>query len=197
MVVAQPTSSKGQPVTQYTNERGKTTKEHVAELNVRVISLFDSKCLDLGLELSSISKATNKFRSFFLHYSPFLNVEVIVYLCDSSANNPGEEQTSIEWHSREIISSNGHLSSFLYFELNFITLKQIDLTRKYPLYNSQLCRCRFNFTWAVRREPWKKRQFDVFALNVGSSSKSIIESDYCIRAIRHCFTSFSFSKLDI
>ncbi|CAF1212523.1 unnamed protein product [Rotaria sordida] len=126
IIVAQPTGSDGLAVIQYM----KNGFSHTAKLHSRIICLLDPDILTNYIELSKI--------------------DVILYPLYREANNKKEEQPSIKWEIRQVMSTEGVPVSINYAEINTLELGNFDSVYKRLSFNSTLCQLEFRIKIKIK-----------------------------------------------
>ncbi|CAF1455081.1 unnamed protein product [Rotaria sp. Silwood1] len=126
VIVAQPTGSDGTAVTQYI----KNGFSHTAKLHSRIICLLDPDILGDSIELS--------------------NIDVTLYPLNREINNKLEQQPSIEWETRDVMSAEGVPASIYYAETNTLELGNFDSVYKRLSFNSTLCQLEYRIKIKVK-----------------------------------------------
>ncbi|CAF4631911.1 unnamed protein product, partial [Rotaria sp. Silwood2] len=126
IIVAQPTGSEGAAVTQYI----KNGFSHTAKLHSRIICLLDPDILADYIELS--------------------HIDVMLYPLNREANNKQEQQPSIEWEKKDVMSAEGVPVSIYFAETNTLELGNFDSVYKRLSFNSTLCQLEFRIKIKIK-----------------------------------------------
>ncbi|CAF0767418.1 unnamed protein product [Adineta ricciae] len=119
IIVTQPSIPECVAATKYE----KTNDKYVAKLYSRIICLLDPELIAAHFYLDDIN--------------------VTLFPFDRKIDGFGESQPTLKWCKKEVTDAEDQKITFLYAELDSITLQKLDIRNTRPLYSAKLCQIQF------------------------------------------------------